>query len=522
MPMVRRVMYGIWQDKTSIPAGQDWWQAIIQGIIDCDVFVFMVSSESVKNINCRDELTYGRKRNRPIIPIVLEGEFSYNPAKDKDDLDYWRDMPTELNDNRFQFLFYDGNQSKFINSLNAAVDRVRALGLRDIPADFPPDPRDATSNDTITIYDEACDYALRLEFDTARAKFQRLIDWNDALFAVDAHGWMVLLYEYEKMLRLDARQNTRHHIPPLWTNYAAQFPKTFIDLFDPKDFKSQYSEAMMANVPPVQVFEPTAIMPLAKPKPPIEIARTFKGTKNRDWKPVFQTFEVKSIKFEMCLVPPGKFMMGSNDYDSQKPIHLQMLTKPYWIGVHPVTNAQWRSAVERSKGEVKVPEWADWYNDNSKSNHPVVGVSWYQCMEFLKWLGADWCLPTEPQWEYAARGLDNLVYPFGNGFKPDLVVYAKNSNKSTAAIGGRPKGASWVGAQDLSGNVLEWMANDFKAYPYKADDGRENVSSDSAKGLRGGSWDLNPNRLYTAFRAPNRPSGTDYAFGFRCVYIPSP
>src|SRR5882724_10752675 len=67
-------LYQIWQDKSDIVPGQDWWKAIVQGIIDCDVFVFMVSHESVQNVNCRAELSYARKRNRAIIPLVLEGE----------------------------------------------------------------------------------------------------------------------------------------------------------------------------------------------------------------------------------------------------------------------------------------------------------------------------------------------------------------------------------------------------------------------------------------------------------------
>jgi toxoflavin biosynthesis protein ToxD len=543
-------LYSIWQDKTSILAGQDWWQAIVQGIIDCDVFVFMVSGESVKNINCRDELTYARKRNRPIIPIVLEDEFYYNPAKDKDDLDYWGDMPSELNDNRFQFLFYDGNQSKFINGLNAAVDRLMAMRLKDIPADFPADPRDATSNDTIRIYDEACDYALRLEFETARVKFQRLIGWNDALFAADAHDWMVLLYQYEKMLRLDARQSTRHHIPPLWTHYAAQFPKSFIDLFDPKDFKSRYKGKSIQTEPPVESkidtsnrqspqFEEGQSKSSHLPSisldellnyypSKIEIARAFKGTKNSDWTPIFQTFEVHGIKFEMCLVPPGSFMIGSDDgYDSEKPVHKQTLTEPYWIGVHPVTNAQWRTVVTNSNGAVKVPAWANWYKDNRKSNHPVVGVTWYQCIEFLKWLGTEWRLPTEPQWEYAARGLDNLVYPFGNEFKPDLVVYSENSNKSTAAVGARPKGASWVGAQDMSGNVWEWTDNVYQSYPYKAHDWRKKIISNPTWMLRGGSWNRNhdnaraASRNFLPYHSSSHPDKWDFSIGFRCVCPPS-
>jgi formylglycine-generating enzyme required for sulfatase activity len=251
------------------------------------------------------------------------------------------------------------------------------------------------------------------------------------------------------------------------------------------------------------------------------LARAFRGNQNSDWTPIFHTFEVHGIQMEMCLVPPGSFQMGSEEHDNEKPIHPQTVTQPYWIGVHPVTNARWRIAVENSNGLVKVPEWANWYNDNGKAQHPVVGITWYQCVDFLKWLGAAWCLPTEPEWEFAARGLDNLVYPFGNDFKPDLVVYRENSNNSTGAVGAKPQGASWVGAQDMSGNVWEWMSSIYETYPYKADVAHENISSDAARVLRGGSWHNNPFDARAAYRSDFDPFSRFNSVGFRCVCPPS-
>lgn len=247
-----------------------------------------------------------------------------------------------------------------------------------------------------------------------------------------------------------------------------------------------------------------------------QIAHNFKGKHNADWSPIIQTFEVKGLSLDMCLVPVGSFLMGSNDIsDREKPVHQQIVKEPYWIGLYPITNAQWRFAVKNSKGTVKLPYGEGWYKDKGKDNHPVVGVSWKQCQEFVKWLGTDWQLPTEVQWEYAARGLDNLVYPFGNEFKPDLVVYDQNSNKSTAAIAGRPGGTSWIGAQDMAGNVSEWNSTLYQPYPYKADDGRENLSTGSRRVLRGGSWGL----AYGNARPSYRLSSNDYKylFGFRVV-----
>jgi len=250
----------------------------------------------------------------------------------------------------------------------------------------------------------------------------------------------------------------------------------------------------------------------------VALARAFTGKHTSDWTTIFQTFEMQGIQMEMCLVPPGSFQMGSDEYENEKPVHPQTLTQPYWLGVHPVTNAQWHIAVAASNGKVTVPKWADWYNENAKTNHPVVGMTWYQCIDFLNWLGAEWRLPTEPEWEYAARGPDNLIYPFGNEFRKDLVVYSTNSNKSSAAVGGRPQGVSWVGAQDVSGGVWEWVSSIYTEYPYKADDVHENMGSKAARVLRGGSCHTLPNRARTAYRHNLLPIRKQYSVGLRCVY----
>ncbi|GEM_PF-4433791 len=257
----------------------------------------------------------------------------------------------------------------------------------------------------------------------------------------------------------------------------------------------------------------------------IERARNFEGKKNSDWTPYIHTFEVNGLQLDMCLVPRGRFMMGDNDISKrERPVHEQVIDKPFWIGRHPITNGQWRQAVNASNGAVTVPEFSDWhpdsYEDKTKINHPVVGVTWHQCNAFAKWLGENWKLPTEVQWEYSARGLDNLIYPFGNDFQPDLVVYRGNSGKTTAEIGGRAKGASWVGAQDMAGNVWEWIASVYKPYPYQVNDRREDMSVDGLRVLRGGSWSGNINNARSSSRDYNFSHSRINFSGFRICSSP--
>ena len=137
---LRSLKYEVWQDKDSILVGQDWWEAICEGIIGCHVFIFMVSEESVKSFACLAELSFAHKLNLPIIPFVLEGEWVYN-AGGKYDIEFWDDIPTELQeeDNRAQFLFYEG--VSFVDKLKEGIDKILEKNLPRFPADPPPDPR---------------------------------------------------------------------------------------------------------------------------------------------------------------------------------------------------------------------------------------------------------------------------------------------------------------------------------------------------------------------------------------------
>jgi hypothetical protein len=234
--------YRIWQDKTGILPARDWWHAIVDGIIDCEYFVFMVSQESVKNDNCRAELSYARKRNRPIIPVVLPGEFSKNPVTDKNDIAFWQDIPDELNQMRTQFLFYDA--SSFLEQFEDALKQFERepANWQDLEYPRPPDPRHVndTNNNAAAIYDDAWDDAFRLDFEAAEQRFQRLLNSNAPDFAADAKEWITLLREYKKILEFDSKESTRYQVRGLWQEYQQKFPKRFIALFDPKDFAAQY------------------------------------------------------------------------------------------------------------------------------------------------------------------------------------------------------------------------------------------------------------------------------------------
>jgi formylglycine-generating enzyme required for sulfatase activity len=226
-------------------------------------------------------------------------------------------------------------------------------------------------------------------------------------------------------------------------------------------------------------------------------------TANSQWKPISQSFD----GVEMVIVPPGCFRMGDDQAgDYEKPITALCLDKPFWLDKYEVTQAQFAQLGGKA---ARIPGFIG-------TNRPRETITWFEARDFCAKRGTR--LPSEAEWEYAARGPDSLVYPWGNTFDPNNVVYATNANRQTADVGSRPRDAAWVGALDLSGNVEEWTSSLFQPYPYLADDGRESATNTSnARVIRGGSWFLGSAFVRVTIRHLETPENGNYALGFRCA-----
>ena len=243
------------------------------------------------------------------------------------------------------------------------------------------------------------------------------------------------------------------------------------------------------------------------------------GSSNAAWTPVIDD----SGPVPLVYVPSGCFMMGSDDgYDDEQPVH-EVCLSAFWIGQTEVTNAQYRHCVEA--GACDLPGDTEYYDDEAYADHPVVWVSWEDASAYAAWLseetGQDWGLPTEAQWEYAARGPQAWVYPWGDAFNGDYVVWGGNSYE-TAPVGSKPEGASWVGAEDLSGNVWEWVADWYDADEYGTlTEGVVNPTGPATgryRVLRGGSWNHGNTGLFrAAYRGWVNPRGGGDVRGFRCA-----
>jgi formylglycine-generating enzyme required for sulfatase activity len=221
---------------------------------------------------------------------------------------------------------------------------------------------------------------------------------------------------------------------------------------------------------------------------------------------------------EFMRVPVGKFLMGSNnDSSDEKPQHTVDLPYDYWMGRYPVTNVQYNLFKKKDF-------------DKGKENHPVVRVTWNEVMEYCQWLNKllkaelpvemVLRLPTEAEWEKAARGTDGREFPWGNGFDPKKCNTKEGGKESTTPVGVYSlQGDSPYGCVDMAGNVWEWCHSLYKLYPYKSDDGRENEKSSDYRILRGGSFLNLSGNVRCAIRHGSSPDNRDLNFGFRVLVV---
>ncbi len=235
-----------------------------------------------------------------------------------------------------------------------------------------------------------------------------------------------------------------------------------------------------------------------------------------------------SSGMELLRVPAGKFLMGSNNGDSdEKPQHTVDIPYDYWMARFPVTNELYNTYAKAKGIKHPVSGW------EKKKDHPVVNVKWTDAMEYCQWLnslikaelpsGLVLRLPTEAEWEKAARRTDGREYPWGNTFDKNKCNSREGEKGGTTSVGiYSPSGDSPYGCADMSGNVWEWTHSLKKVYPYKVNDGREDEKASDARVLRGGSFSSYEGLARCAYRfvSISRFSLFSSDVGFRVVASP--
>ena len=266
--------------------------------------------------------------------------------------------------------------------------------------------------------------------------------------------------------------------------------------------------------------------------------------------------QVRSLdQMAMVFVPGGTFQMGSTEaevidalafcrqhynfcndwfYMREYPQHAVTL-EDFWIDRTEISNAQYRLCVEAGicAEPATCKKGAPTYNDVGKSDHPVVCVSWDDAWNYCKWAGIR--LPSEAEWEYAFRGEQNLIYPWGNTFDGTKLNYCDVNCElshaddhyddhyvNTAPVGSYPEDVSWCGALDMSGNVSEWVADWSESYASEPELNPAGPNSGAEKILRGCNYHSQPAYCRGAARPFVSPDTRFDNLGFRCASSVSP
>ena len=224
-------------------------------------------------------------------------------------------------------------------------------------------------------------------------------------------------------------------------------------------------------------------------------------------------------------VPAGVFSMGSG-FQFEKPQHSVYLDA-YWIDQTLVTNAMYVKCVKAGACQPPAKTGSStresYYGDSTYDHYPVIHVSWNDAKAYCGWAGRR--LPTEAEWEKAARGTDGRLYPWGNQDpSPTLANYQNEESNEvdTSEVGKYPAGASPYGALDMAGNVWEWV-NDWYDGDYYSSSPASNPpgpATGTERVLRGGSWTNCYTDMRTANRSNSQPSADIEEVGFRCAASP--
>jgi len=227
-------------------------------------------------------------------------------------------------------------------------------------------------------------------------------------------------------------------------------------------------------------------------------------------------------EMSMAVVPAGEFMMGSSAGDSdEQPAH-RVYVDAFSMDKYEVTVGQYAAFLQVTGGDPP-SEW-NTMNQSSYQKRPVANVDWADAAAYCRWAGKR--LPTEAEWEKAARGTDGRLYPWGNDPPTPLHAnYGKtgsNGHGALAPVGTLEDGKSPYGIYDMAGNVWEWVSDWYDQDYYKNSPSQNPTgpSSGESKVLRGGSWGSDPQHLRSALRYLHRSAHRHKDYGFRCAKSP--
>ncbi len=324
---------------------------------------------------------------------------------------------------------------------------------------------------------------------------------------------------------------------------AGETPNTILPSEPPALTPTEAPTAAPSATAPIPTEPAPATMQAATeaPEPTTEVTAPAEVEAQQ---PVSGTTRISPIdQMVQVYIPAGEFIMGSTDVEAkitleggraypEIPQHTYYLDG-YWIDKYEVTNAQYALCVEAGVCDPPYKNSSEtrqsYYDNPEYANYPVIWVTWYMARTYCEWAGRR--LPTEAEWEKAARGTDGRKYPWGNdpignehanfcdtNCPRTIANHVYNDGYAdTAPVGSFPAGASPYGVMDMAGNVWEWNSTLIRDYPYDANDGRENLDVYGERVWRSGPWSNGYWWLRSSVRYRSIPSYWYVNLGIRCA-----
>jgi len=504
----------VWLDKRDIKPGQDWDKQIAEAIRTCDNLIFVMTHDSVEDRSvCKPEWTRALKYKKPIIPVLLHAD---------------ADIPFRL-ENRQHINFTDDfnialaelrNHLEWLGSPKGVLQAYKNL-LEDAQRDL------RRAQDPVR--------KVRIETDIAElekqiSEQQRIVNYSSNN-RVECSACRNLITESNKSL--------------ICTGCGAQFCETCEEWF--RDERKRGDGTLCNNC---YIADQELLREVAKRKAKIEHEREERLERKRkekeqeeerlkaeQEKKTQEKFvkEGNSVGMKFTHIPAGEFMIGSDEYSFEKPVHKVNIDKPFYLGIYPVTQREWKAVMRDDPSKFKGDDL------------PVEFVSWDDAQEFIKKLnekeGTDkYRLPSEAEWEYAARAGTTTKYCYGDDESRlgDYAWYMENSGSRSPKKGdyfgydkddwfsndwngkthtvGQKKPNQW-GLYDMSGNVWEWVQDewhdDYEGAPIDGNawgdgNGPRRVS-------RGGSWFSIAVRCRSANRGGDDPGNRYFSLGVRLL-----
>ena len=446
--------YDVWLDQLDIPTGSRWDDEIEKALEACEIFLIVLSPESIQSQNVKDEIGYAIDTGKQILPVVLEN------CK----------VPFRLR--RFQYVdCTDQSYHDSLDKIKFLLSNIKEVKPGDqgrkvpaAPTQEKPKPEQKPKKQT----------------------------WNPRTIGILV-GLAVLVLA------------AVFGLPPL-LGQPESTPEPTMTVNEPgPTFTQVPTFTVEPSSTPTEAFTPTVTAI------PDEIT--------------------DSNNVQMVLVPAGEFTMGSDSGNKdEKPAHTVYLDA-FYIDKFETTNAQYQICVGADWCTPPIntgsASRSSYYNNPQYVDYPVIYVDWFMANTYCEWRGAR--LPTEAEWEKAARGMDERPYPWGQNWSENTRCDYANSldcEGDTVSVGSYERGKSFYGVYDMAGNVWEWVFDWYDDGYYASagarDDNPQGPSGGNQHVIRGGSWRSGEQDVRSIRRYIQNPNVGSNLMGFRCAKSVAP